>query len=79
MPSEAGVAVARVIPNSPVDRAGISEGDVIVEVDGVEVKSMEDLQREISKKKVGETVDMALLRGARRGVAKVVLGETPQP
>ncbi|NIM45007.1 MAG: PDZ domain-containing protein [Nitrososphaeria archaeon] len=79
LPSEAGVAVARVIPNSPVDRGGISEGDVIVEVDGVEVKSMEDLQREISKKKVGETVDMVLIRGVRRGVAKVVLGETPQP
>jgi S1-C subfamily serine protease len=39
------VEVVEVVPQSPADRAGVREGDLIVEVDGSAVASASDLQR----------------------------------
>ena len=51
-----GVGIHEVIPDSPAAAAGIQAGDVIVEVDGKEVKEVTALQRTISGYKPGQTV-----------------------
>src|SRR5205085_2835002 len=40
---DGGVLVGRVKPDSPAARAGVDQGDVIVELSGVPIKTMEDL------------------------------------
>ena len=49
-----GAAVATVTKGGPADKAGIKDGDVIVEVDGVPVKNMVAYTAEMRKKKAGQ-------------------------
>ncbi len=58
-----GVVVADVVDGGPAQRAGIRQGDLILEVNRQPVKKVEDVASALSKMKEGE---MALLR-VRRG------------
>jgi S1-C subfamily serine protease len=72
---KAGVIVTRVIYGSPANRVGILEGDLIVGIDGKPIKTIQDLQKSIQKKNVGDKVKIELIRGYERGVMEVVLAE----
>ena len=60
---EEGVLVADVVEGGPAQRAGIRQGDLILEVNRQPVKKVDDVASALSKMKEGE---MALLR-VRRG------------
>jgi serine protease Do len=60
---EEGVVVADVVEGGPAQRAGIRQGDLLLEVNRQPVKKIEDVSAALSKMKEG---DMALLR-VRRG------------
>jgi serine protease Do len=67
---------------SPAQRAGIKEGDVIVEVAGEEVEYGAQLQTIVGFKKPGETIDVTVMRHAgERHTYSVRLkeAETDQP
>ena len=78
LPVKAGIIVARVIYGSPAYRVGISEGDIIAKIDGASIKTIQDLQKSIQKKKVGDKAELELIRGHQRGVVEVTLAEVPQ-
>ncbi len=72
-----GVGIGEVIPGSPADQAGISPGDVILQVDGKSFSDMKSLRGYISSKKPGDTIRMNVWsQGVKKFVA-VKLGETP--
>ncbi len=77
LPMDRGVLVVRVVPGGPADQTGINVGDIVLEVDGTEVSRMEELLREIRRRKVGESMRLTLLREGRRWSVAVVLGRTP--
>jgi serine protease Do len=55
LPSDVkGVVVANVQPGSPADNAGISRGDVILEVNRKPVQNAEDVKRELSNVPAGK-------------------------
>src|SRR5579859_1080661 len=55
LPSEVkGVVVANVVPGSPADNAGLSRGDVIIEVNRKPVASAEDAKRELGNVPAGK-------------------------
>jgi serine protease Do len=64
---EGGVVVADVVEGGPAQRAGIRPGDVVLEVNRIPVKKVEDVAAVVGKMKEG---DMALLR-VRRGDSAV--------
>ncbi len=57
-----GVLVTAVASGSPAEKAGLRAGDVIVAVDGVEIKNHDDLARELRKKSLGDTVIIDIIR-----------------
>jgi|GEM_PF-2367457 S1-C subfamily serine protease len=61
-----GAYVVRVIPGSPADKAGIKAGDVIVEVDGKDVKNASALQEMARSLKPGQKAVLTILRGKER-------------
>lgn len=73
-----GVLVAEVDPNSPAGRAGISPGDVIVEIEYQPVKDLEDFQRLMAQFGQKESILLAV-RLQREGYRTVflVLKRTP--
>jgi serine protease Do len=67
-----------VLPNSPADRAGIKEGDIILELDGQEIDRDSTLARIIREKKVGDSVTVKYLREGKERTAKIKLEAIPQ-
>lgn len=61
-----GVAVMRVEPNSPAAQAGLKELDVIVEMDGEEIKDTIDLRKHLyTQKNVGDTLEIKFYRDGK--------------
>lgn len=78
----AGLLVAEVAPLSAAYNAGIKQGDIIVEFNGVAVKTFNELQTEKNKYKAGDVVTLKIYRIQGSDVTKgqylnieVTLGE----
>jgi S1-C subfamily serine protease len=61
-PDASGLQVGRVEPGSSADKAGLKEGDVIVEFDGVPVVDFEDFRGALHSRKVGQEVAIKVRR-----------------
>lgn len=61
--NESGVLVVGVEKDSPAERGGIVDGDVIVSVDGYEVDGIDALHRLMGEERVGQVVGVRVLRG----------------
>jgi S1-C subfamily serine protease len=92
LPTEKGVLVAEVVPNSPAAKAGLKGGktrvvvdgvtymlggDVIAKVDGREVATVEDVIDAVRSKEPGDTVTLQVQRDGDTKVVKVELGRQP--
>jgi membrane-associated protease RseP (regulator of RpoE activity) len=79
-PKDSGVLVESVQEDSPADKAGIKVGDIILAVDGKDVKSSADLRTALREKKEGDSVRIEALRGRSRQtfVTTVKERETPR-
>ncbi len=69
-----GVIIAEVVKGSPADKAGLKEGDVIVEVDGRKIKNALTLRTIIQSKLPGEKVKIKLFRKGKYRTITVKLG-----
>jgi 2-alkenal reductase len=80
-----GVLVADVLSDSPAAQAGIrggnrrdpASGDIILSLDGRDVKAVEDIVSYLDEKAVGDRVVVRYLRGGSPQTAEVVLGPWP--
>jgi hypothetical protein len=70
-----GVKVLGLVQQGAAARGGLRQGDKIVGMDGVVIATMEDLEREMAKKKPGETVGLKIRRGDGEIAVTVELGE----
>ena len=70
---EAAIEVVEVVPGSPAAEAGLRAEDLIVSVDGREVRDVGDLQRLMVADRIGRPVDLGLVREGR----SLVLPITP--
>lgn len=65
------------MPGSPAERARIIAGDVILSLADSAINSTEDLQRVIQERKVGDKVEILILRDNRRWIVEAELDRTP--
>jgi serine protease Do len=70
-----GVMVATVTPTGGAAKAGLSPGDVIVSIDGRNIKDGDDLVNDISSRKVGSAVKLGYIRSGKQGSASVNIGD----
>ncbi len=70
-----GVIVGIVTPNGGAAKAGIEAGDVLVSIDGRNIKDGDDLVNDISARHVGSTVKLGYLRDGKQNTANVVIGD----
>lgn len=72
-----GAVVSDVIPGSPADQAGIRRGDVIVSIDGKEIKTHRDVSSTIRRHLSSDKVEIGIERGGSSRTITVNLGEIP--
>lgn len=70
-----GVIVSTIAPNGGAAKAGLQPGDVIVSIDGRNIKDGDDLVNDISARKVGASVKLGYLRDSKQGSANVAIGD----
>ncbi len=70
-----GIYINGVQNGSGASLGGLKQGDVIVEYNGVVIKTMDDLGEMIDSCEVGETVIVKIVRGNRVGELKITLGD----
>lgn len=73
--SELGCYVSSVEINSNAANAGFQSGDRITSINGTSVSSSSDIETEISKLSVGDTVEFTVERNGRTGTLSMVLEE----
>jgi len=69
-----GALVASVIEDGPAEKAGIKNGDVILEFDGKKVEEMRRLPRIVADTEVGRSVDVKVWREGRATEVEVEIG-----
>lgn len=74
-----GAVVVRVLPNSPAEKAGLQSQDVIIEFNGIPVRSIAHLQSLVGRTPPGTAVQLKVVRGGKEIVVNVTLAErTPE-
>jgi serine protease Do len=72
-----GVVVRSIEGGAPAYKSDLRVTDVITSVDGQDVKTARELQREILKKKIGQNVELTVWRGGKTLKIAVATGELP--
>lgn len=72
-----GVVVDTVEANAPAYRSDLRPADIILEVDGTRINTAHDLQKEISRKKVGQVLQVTVWRNGITRKIPVATGELP--
>jgi two-component system NtrC family sensor kinase len=72
--AERPVAV-HVIPESPAEKAGIHEGDLLLSIDGVQIGSASDATQVLARLGAWRKAEYKLLRNGREVPAQVIIGE----
>ncbi|GFO67195.1 peptidase [Geomonas limicola] len=70
---ERGALVAEVLPNSPAEKSGLKEGDIILEFDGHPIREMAELPRTVAVTPVGKKVSVLVQRDNRQETVSVVV------
>lgn len=78
LPTNKGLIVGSVAPNSPAARAGIQKGDIIVQINGKVASDSSQLEEFIREASVGQRLTMTLLRDSKREKVTVTLEEMPR-
>jgi S1-C subfamily serine protease len=77
--SDTGVLVVSVEPNSPAQRAGLRERDIIVGAATSPIGAVDDLHRALVDEGIGVALSIIVLRGSERVELTVVPREQPRP
>lgn len=70
-----GALIARVMPNSPSEKAGLQAGDVILEYNGTRLKTSSMLQHLVGASGIDKPADLKILRNGKQMNIQVNIGE----
>src|SRR6185295_19112442 len=76
LPNDTGMLILQVEPNSPASRAGLREGDMIVEFGGQAIAGIDDLHRHLTGAQVGVRSQLTVIRLTEKLTLEVVPEES---
>jgi S1-C subfamily serine protease len=77
LPLETGVLVVSVEKNSPAERAGLREGDLIVAFNGQPIGSVHDLHKVLVGEQIGISASLTIIRHTENLELPILPAETP--
>jgi serine protease Do len=73
-----GVFVAKVLPATPAEKAGLKPYDIIQSIDGTKVTSPGEVRRKVSLIRPGNKITLGILRDGKQVSVPLVLGDFEQ-
>ncbi len=73
-----GALVSDVAKRSPAEKAGIMRGDILLELDGKEIRDVASLRNMVAQSKVGSDVSIKLLRSGKEYTVRLIIAELPR-
>jgi Do/DeqQ family serine protease len=73
-----GALVSAVTPDSPAERAGLRQGDLVLEIDGQPVNDSNALRNQVSRHQPGTEVTLTVQRDGRQRRVTAKLAELPR-
>jgi len=70
-----GAIINKVLEGSPADKAGILAGDIVISIDGKQIRNASDLRNRIGILPVGEKIQFKLLRDGKESEIVVTVDE----
>lgn len=67
----AGVKVTEIEEDSPADKAGLDEGDIITQYNGTDVKGVDDMREKVKDIKEGDTLNLTFKRNGTTKTTEV--------
>lgn len=77
VPGNEGVLVRDVSPGTSAAQAGLKAGDVIMKVDGVEVRTVDELRQQLREKREKKSVPLIVVRNGSQVTINVTLEHPP--
>jgi serine protease Do len=78
MKHPSGALVARVLPDSPAEKAGIQPGDVILKYNGTKINDSSMLPPLVGASRIDKPAKVIVMRGGKRITLEVSIGELPE-
>ncbi len=73
-----GIFIVKIVPDSPAAKAGIKAGDIIISFKGTKVSKAIELRNLLSECRVGDKVDVGIIRNGAEQTITVTLEEAQQ-
>jgi S1-C subfamily serine protease len=70
-----GLLLASVEPGAPAEKAGLLQGDILLALDGQQLRRMQDLLAALGGDRVGKTVSVQIVRAGQTQERSAVVGE----
>jgi S1-C subfamily serine protease len=61
-----GVQLKSVRPSLPADNAGLLNGDIVIELDGVPIRTRKELELRVDRSIPNTTIKVKIIRGTQR-------------
>ena len=72
-----GALVSQILENSPAEKSGLKEEDIIIKVNNDEIENSSDLRNTVSENYPNKEIILTVLRDNKKKKIKVLLGERP--
>jgi len=73
-----GVVLSRVLPGGPAAKAGLVDGDIVIDIAGQAVKEPRSLQRIVAGLPVGKSVELTVVRDGARKAVTLTIDQQPE-
>jgi serine protease Do len=77
LPKDSGEIVRSVVPGGPAAQGGLTQGDVIVRVNGQPVTPDQTVSYLVANTPVGSRIPLEIIRGGKRATVSVTVGQRP--
>lgn len=78
LPANTGIMIGQIQSGSPAAKAGLKQGDVVLKLDGRDIKGEDGFPTLLLKHQPGDTIALTFARNGARQTVSVTLAQTPK-